>query len=97
MTTFEKLVVARDLMKQAESILNEIEINPENTSLIKKYGSSIHVIKQQLNMFSDNTNRYVTGDTNLEEIIENESINWNDTSVCDGSGIHDYIDNISIY
>jgi len=74
MNTTEKLQKALDLMKEAEQLVNEAK--EENKSLKSYYGYSLLIVAQELNKFSDNSNYYMTRDTNLQEMIESEGSKW---------------------
>jgi hypothetical protein len=94
MNTVEKLEYVKQLMKLAESILDNIQDNPENDSLNRHYGYSIGIIKSYLNMFSDNSNKYINGNTSLQEILNKVDYEWKDNSVCDNIDAQDYLDKI---
>lgn len=97
MNTVEKLEYVKQLMKLAESMLDDIQDNPENDDLNRYYGYSISVIKSHLNMFSDNSNNYVNGNTSLQEILNNVEDKWQDNSVCDNKNVQNYLDAVFSY
>jgi len=72
MSTLRKLQEANDLVIEALDILNELE----NESLEEYYGYSLEIIKQQLDIFSENNEGY-SGNTSLSDIIVEEGNNWN--------------------
>lgn len=81
MKTQDKLQLAFELIKKAENIITNIQNEKEgNKSLLNYYGYHIQIIKQQLNIFSDNSGCYLTGNVNLQEIIDSEAKYWNDNS-----------------
>lgn len=94
MTTIEKLRLTKELMKTAENILDEIEEDTQNKSLLSEYGYSIQIIKQQLNKLSDNSNYYFTNDVSLERIIDNLDNDWNDNSIDDDTEPSAYLNDI---
>lgn len=94
MTTIEKLRLTKELMKTAENILDEIEKDSQNKSLLSEYGYSIQIIKQELNKFSDNSNYYFTNDVSLERIIDSLDNDWNDNSIDDDTEPSGYLDDL---
>ncbi len=78
MTQLQKLKEAMALMKDAERIIESLMDNNED-SLNEYYGYSLQIIQQQLNNFSDNSSGY-GGNTSIEEIIESEGYNWNESN-----------------
>jgi hypothetical protein len=97
MKTLEKLQLVFELMKKAEEIINDIKNDKdENESLLDYYGYSLEIIKQQLNIFSDNRNGYLTHDTNIKEIVDSEGERWNDESNDDGIDYQKVLDEIYI-
>lgn len=97
MKTQEKLQLAFELMKKAENILHEINNDKEeNKSLLRYYGYSLEIIRQQLNIFSDNSGYYLTRDVNLQEILDSEGDNWNDESKDNEISYKDILEEIYI-
>lgn len=94
MTTIEKLRLTKELMKTAENILDEIEKDSQNKSLLSCYGYSIQIIKQELNKLSDNSNYYFTNDVSLERIIDSLDNDWNDNSIDDDTEPSGYLDDL---
>lgn len=80
-----------NLIKKCEYIINEININPENDSLISFYGFSLKNIRKELIKISDNSEYYRTKYMSINEIIESCGDNWVDNSSDDGLGIDDII------
>jgi hypothetical protein len=97
MKTQEKLQLAFELMKKAEDILYNIQNNKEeNEDLLSYYRYSLEIIRQQLNIFSNNSGYYLTRDVNLQEILDSEGDNWNDESKDDGISYDELLEEIYI-
>ena len=94
MKTLEKLELVNNLIKKSEEILNEILKNPENDSLTSYYGYTLKLIKQELNILSDNSHGYLTRDKSIEDVINAEGDEWNDESSDDGSDIEDIMNDL---
>lgn len=76
MSKLEKLYKIQELMKEAEGLVEEV--NVEGSSLNEYYGYSLEIIKQELHRFSDNAMGYTGRNTCIEEICDGEGTEWKD-------------------
>lgn len=84
MRTSEKLQLAHDLVKEAESLLGSID----NESLQDFYGYSIDNHMAQLNMLSDNSRDFMGRQSTLEEIKDASGDKWKDKEEGDYESCH---------
>ena len=75
MDALEKLSKAMELMKEAQELVEAAQA--ESESLSDYYGYSLTTTAQQLDIFGANDRCYMTCNTSLEEIIEEEGNHWN--------------------